>query len=78
MLILAGWLGQHQQEVIPLGERRLRRAVSEYVGYYHRERNHQGLGNRLTDRKAVRHDRKGEVECRVRLGGILRYSERAA
>ena len=35
-------------QVIPLGERHLRRCVSEYVEHYHHERNHQGLGNDLS------------------------------
>ena len=34
-------------KLVPLGERHLRRAVSEHVEHYHRERNHQGVGNRL-------------------------------
>jgi len=33
--------------MIFVGQASLRRAVSEYVEHYHRERNHQGLGNRL-------------------------------
>jgi transposase InsO family protein len=33
--------------LIPIGERHFRRAVDEYVEHYHRERNHQGLDNRL-------------------------------
>ena len=32
--------------VIPFGERHLRRTIAEFVEHYHRERNHQGLGNR--------------------------------
>ncbi|UCG88289.1 MAG: transposase [Gemmatimonadota bacterium] len=31
------------------GEGSLRRAINEFVSYYHHERNHQGLGNRLID-----------------------------
>jgi transposase InsO family protein len=31
-------------QMIPLGERHLRRAVTEYTEHYHLERNHQGLG----------------------------------
>jgi putative transposase len=65
-------------QVIPVGERHLRRVVSEYVEHYHRERNHQGLGNRLIDRGAARVDSSGQIECRQRLGGLLRYYERAA
>ena len=33
--------------LVLLGERSLRRAVSEYVEHYHAERNHQGKGNVL-------------------------------
>jgi transposase InsO family protein len=33
--------------LILFGERRLRRALDEFVAHYHRERNHQGLGNEL-------------------------------
>ncbi len=32
---------------VPLSERHLRTAVTEYVVHYHTERNHQGLGNEL-------------------------------
>jgi hypothetical protein len=35
--------------IVPLGERHLRRAVSEFVAHYHCERNHQGIENRLID-----------------------------
>ncbi len=34
-------------KLVPLGERHLRLAVSEFVEHYHLERNHQGLDNRL-------------------------------
>jgi hypothetical protein len=33
--------------MILFGEGSLRRAVNNYVGYYHEERNHQGNGNLL-------------------------------
>jgi antitoxin MazE len=33
--------------IIPIGEEPFRRAVSEFVAHYHRERNHQGLENAL-------------------------------
>jgi transposase InsO family protein len=36
-------------QMIPLGERHLRRALTDFVIHYHRERNHQGLGNELID-----------------------------
>ena len=36
--------------IIPLDERHFRRAVAEFIEHYHRERNHQGLGNALIGR----------------------------
>ncbi len=65
-------------QIIPLGERHLRRSVSEYIEHYHRERNHQGLDNELIEKPGRESLRDGPVECRVRLGGVLRYYRRAA
>ena len=65
-------------QIIPLGERHLRRSVSEYVEHYHRERNHQGLGNELIEKSSQDCANRGAVECRERLGGVLRYYRRAA
>ncbi len=65
-------------QIIPLGERHLRRSVSEYVEHYHRERNHQGLGNELIEKSSQDCVSDGPVECRERLGGVLRYYRRAA
>jgi hypothetical protein len=61
--------------IIPLGERNFRRAVREYVVYYHLERNHQGLGNALIAGKPAR--TTGSIRRRPRLGGLLNYYERA-
>ena len=58
------------------GERHLRIAVAEFVKHYHRERNHQGIGNELIDRDLD--GSQGEVKCRERLGGLLKYYYRAA
>ncbi len=65
-------------QIIPLGERHLRKAVSEYSKHYHVERNHQGLGNELIEDQRVGATVSGEVECRERLGGILKYYYRRA
>jgi transposase InsO family protein len=65
-------------QIIPLGERHLRRSVSEYIEHYHRERNHQGLGNELIESSDREGCGDGRVECRERLGGVLRYYRRAA
>src|SRR5881227_1260224 len=59
-------------KVILFGERSLRRALGEYVEHFHAERNHQGKGNVLLFPDAgIR--RAGPVQCRERLGGLLRY-----
>ena len=63
--------------VIPIGERHVRQVITEFVEHYHRERNHQGLNNRLIAGTPVT-DRTGRVRCRRRLGGLLNFYERAA
>src|SRR5215468_9621316 len=60
-------------QVIPIGEAHLRRAVHEYVEHYHGERNHQGIGNRLILSSMDESRTVGAIECRERLGGLLRY-----
>ena len=64
--------------MIFFGEKQLRRAIEQFMIHYHEERNHQGLGNELIrpDGSVGRTD--GEVCCRERLGGLLRYYHRAA
>ena len=54
------------------------RAVTQYLAHYHGERNHQGLGNRLIEPEDGVADRNGSIECRERLGGMLRYYRRQA
>jgi transposase InsO family protein len=65
-------------QIIPLGERHLREVMKEFTEHYHVERNHQGLGNRLIEDRRVAGNAKRNVECRERLGGILRYYYRRA
>jgi len=65
--------------VIPLGERHLRHVLTEYAEHYHRERNHQGLGNRLVETPpANTNTGEGAVRRRIRLGGLLSYYYRGA
>lgn len=59
--------------LVLLGEGHLRQAVREYVAHYHTERNHQGLESRLIEPGPGLERREGEVACRERLGGLLRY-----
>ena len=64
--------------MIFFGEKSLRRAVAAYLDHYHAERNHQGLGNELIDPGEAVGAVAGKIECRERLGGMLRYYSRDA
>ena len=63
---------------VPLSERHLRTAVTEYVVHYHTERNHQCLGNELLTPLPASANDAGPIVSRERLGGILKYYYRAA
>src|SRR6202521_2578210 len=65
-------------KVILFGERSLRRALSKYVEHYHAERNHQGKDNVLLFPRDTNVHREGPVQCRERLGGLLRYYHQEA
>jgi len=65
-------------KIIPLGERHLRKAVREYTEPYHLERNHQGLDNELIEKLIDGPDMGAAIDCRERLGGILKYYYRRA
>jgi putative transposase len=66
------------ERMIFFGETMLRNAVGEFLAHYHQERNHQGLDNRILVPGAEVGQIAGEVACRERLGGLLRYYHRAA
>jgi putative transposase len=65
-------------KVILFGERSLWRALSEYVDHYHEERNHQGKGSVPLFPRNRDLDREQRVQCRERLGGLLRYYHQEA
>ena len=65
-------------KLILFGERSLRRALSEYVAHYHAERNHQGKSNVLLFPRVTKTCREDPVQCRERLGGLLRYYHQEA
>jgi len=60
--------------LIRFGEASLRYALAQYVAHFHHERNHQGKGNVLLF-PTVNQDgeRAGPLQCRERLGGLLKY-----
>lgn len=61
--------------IIPIGEAHLRHAVYEFVDHYHRERNHQGMGNQLLESNDP-DSSTGQIECDECLDGILKYYHR--
>lgn len=64
--------------MIFIGQASLRRAVAEYVDHYHRERNHQGLDNKLIYRSAAIAAHDAPIQQRRRLGGMLNFYYHAA
>ena len=65
-------------QMIFFGENMLRRVLESYLAHYHHERNHQGLDNRLIEPEPHVGQAAGAIECRERLGGLLRYYYRRA
>ncbi|TAM80422.1 MAG: hypothetical protein EPN47_16000 [Acidobacteria bacterium] len=61
------------ERLIPFGEGSLRRAIHEFVELYHRERNRQGLGNRLIVEDVLCILSGGPIQRRQWLGGMLDY-----
>ncbi len=67
-------------KLILFGEASLWRVLREYVTHRHTERNQQGKGNVLlfpTGKKAMNRV-DGSVDCKERLGGLLKYYYREA
>lgn len=64
--------------MIFLGEAPLRKALAEFKSHYHKERNHPGLDKQLVDPDCSVVNTTGNIECRERLGGLLRYYFRKA
>jgi putative transposase len=65
--------------MILFGEASLRHALTQYVEHFHHERNHQGKGNVLLF-PTVRPETtlQSSIQCRERLGGLLKYYTREA
>jgi putative transposase len=67
--------------LILFGERSLWHVLTEYVTHVHEERPHQGQGNVVlmpTVTPAQVTTRGNPIRCRERLGGLLKYDDRAA
>ena len=71
--------GECLSRLIFFGEASLRHALTQYVVHFHHERNHQGKGNVLLfPVVSPGTARQGSVQCRERLGGLLKYYTREA
>ena len=57
-----------------VGQASLDRAIAEYAPHYHDERCHQGIGNEVV--RGAMPERRGRVEVKERLGGLLNYCHR--
>lgn len=66
--------------LIFFGDESLLGALKEYTIHYHQERNHQGKDNRLLfpSQDYDPRNRHSKIECRSRLGGVLKYNYRKA
>jgi transposase InsO family protein len=64
--------------LILFSESVLKTTIAEYVTHFHTERPHQGLGNKIIEPQFENPSKAGEVRCRKRLGGLLKYYYREA
>jgi putative transposase len=63
--------------IIAVNERHLKRVLSDYVGYYHEDRTHLGLGKGTPAGRACS-AKTGPVISHDRLGGLHHRYDRAA
>ena len=78
-----GEIGQRGclSKLILFGEKSLRHALKEYAAHHQHERNHQGKNNLLLfpePATAQTNGLEGAIQCRERLGGLLRFYHREA
>ena len=59
--------------MIFFSESALRNAVENFLVHYHTERPHQGLDHKILQPGDEVGQQVGTIECRERLGGMLKY-----
>jgi transposase InsO family protein len=69
---------EYLSRMIFFGETSRRRAVNSYLDHYREERNHQGLDNQIIKPGDEVGRDDGVIECRERLGALLKYYYRTA
>ena len=66
-------------QLLLFGERALWHVLTEYVTHFHQERSHQGKDNAvLMPHTPPNPRRDSPIQCRERLGGLLKYYDRTA
>jgi putative transposase len=69
-------------QLILFGEPSLQRALDNFIEHYHHERPHQGKENvilfKIPDSADASPPRAGPVDCKQRLGGLLKFYHRKA
>jgi len=70
--------GEALARIIWIGEKALCQATTEFLLHYHGERHHQGLEHRILQPGPEVGRKEGTLECRERLGGMLKYYYRQA
>jgi hypothetical protein len=63
-------------QIILFGETALGERVNEFLIHYHGEHPHQGVGHQILLPGSEANQQKGEIACRERLGGVLKYYRR--
>ena len=66
------------RRILVIGEEGVCQAVQEYINHFHAERPHQGLGNEVPAGWSDDAPLSGKIECRERLGGLLKSYSRVA
>jgi transposase InsO family protein len=66
------------ERMIFFSEAALLQALTSYAEHDHGERNHQGMENQILEPGPEVGRLGGKIECRQRLGGLLRYYHRRA
>jgi putative transposase len=74
------WSVKHEclNKMILFGERHVRYVIEQYAEHYNRERSHQGIDNEVPLPPDDPPPSDGQIVCRERLGGLLKYYRREA
>ena len=76
------WVKSVRSEILEkqvlFGKKSLKYVLCEYTAHYHHERNYQGLDNTIPFPSDEVGKSNGNIKCKDRLGGLLKYYYRDA